>query len=197
MRGTKNIEYRTWDTKHRGDLLICSSANPQVPGMMSGCALCVVELVDTQYDSANDVYEWHLSNVRKIKAFPVKGKLNFFEVDEWRTFDINNSLRIRFAAIAKDSDLLLYYYRSGLHNYLRIDTVANLCCVNSLAQRGRMQTESRVDGIIACEILAPDSAVKIRSLIDVKSDNPGMDVKEHSSLLYAVEAAIGYALPVM
>ena len=60
-----------------------------------------------------------------------------------------------------------------------------------------MQTESRVDGIIACEILAPDSAVKIRSLIDVKSDNPGMDVKEHSSLLYAVEAAIGYALPVM
>lgn len=81
MRGTKNIEYRTWDTKHRGDLLICSSANPQVPGMMSGCALCVVELVDTQYDSANDVYEWHLSNVRKIKAFPVKGKLNFFEVD--------------------------------------------------------------------------------------------------------------------
>ncbi len=82
MRGTKNIEYRTWDTKHRGDLLICSSANPQVPGMMSGCALCVVELVDTQYDSANDVYEWHLSNVRKIKAFPVKGKLNFFEVDD-------------------------------------------------------------------------------------------------------------------
>ena len=54
-----------------------------------------------------------------------------------------------------------------------------------------------MDGIIACEILAPDSAVKIRSLIDVKSDNPGMDVKEHSSLLYAVEAAIGYALPVM
>ena len=49
---------------------------------MSGCALCVVELVDTQYDSANDVYEWHLSNVRKIKAFPVKGKLNFFEVDD-------------------------------------------------------------------------------------------------------------------
>ena len=82
MRGTKNIEYRTWDTKHRGDLLICSSANPQVPGMMSGCALCVVKLVDTQYDPANDVYEWHLSNVRKIKAFPVKGKLNFFEVDD-------------------------------------------------------------------------------------------------------------------
>lgn len=82
LRGTKNIEYRTWDTKHRGDLLICSSANPQVPGMLSGCALCVVELVDTQYDPENDVYEWHLGKVRKIKAFPVKGKLNFFEVDD-------------------------------------------------------------------------------------------------------------------
>ena len=82
MRGTKNIEYRTWDTKHRGDLLICSSANPKVPGMMSGCALCVVELVNTQYDSEKDVYEWHLDNVRKVKTFPVKGKLNFFEVDD-------------------------------------------------------------------------------------------------------------------
>ena len=82
LQGTKNIEYRTWDTKHRGDLLICSSANPKVPGMMSDCALCVVELVDTQYDSENDVYEWHLDNVRRVKAFPVKGKLNFFEVDD-------------------------------------------------------------------------------------------------------------------
>ena len=59
LRGTKNIEYRTWDTKHRGDLLICSSANPQVPGMLSGCALCVVELVDTQYDPENDVCPSH------------------------------------------------------------------------------------------------------------------------------------------
>ncbi|MDD7389074.1 MAG: ASCH domain-containing protein [Lachnospiraceae bacterium] len=71
LRGTKNIEYRTWDIKHRGDLLICSSANPKVSGMMSGCALCVVELVDTQYDSENDVYEWYMDNVRKVKAFPV------------------------------------------------------------------------------------------------------------------------------
>lgn len=82
MQGTKNIEYRTWDTKYRGDLLICSSANPQVPGTMSGCALCVVELVDIQYDPERDVYEWHLDNVRKIKTFPVKGKLNLFEVDD-------------------------------------------------------------------------------------------------------------------
>lgn len=82
MRGTKIIEYRSWDTKHRGDLLICSSANPKVPGMLSGYALCVVNLVDAIYNAAEDVYEWHLTDVRKIKAFPVKGKLNFFDVDE-------------------------------------------------------------------------------------------------------------------
>lgn len=80
--GTKTIEYRSWDTKHRGDLLICSSANPSIPGMLSGHALCVVDLVDVSYNSDEDLYEWHLSNVRRIKPFPVKGKLNFFEVDD-------------------------------------------------------------------------------------------------------------------
>lgn len=82
LRGTKTIEYRSWDTKHRGELLICSSANPKVPGMLSGYALCVVNLVDTTYNAAEDIYEWHLEDVKKIKAFPVKGKLNFFDVDD-------------------------------------------------------------------------------------------------------------------
>ena len=82
LRGTKTIEYRSWDTKHRGDLLICSSANPKVPGMLSGYALCIVNLVETTYNRAEDIYEWHLENVRKIKAFPVSGKLNFFDVDD-------------------------------------------------------------------------------------------------------------------
>ena len=50
--------------------------------MLSGYALCVVNLADTTYNAAEDIYEWHLTNVRKIKAFPVKGKLNFFEVDD-------------------------------------------------------------------------------------------------------------------
>lgn len=82
LQGAKNIEYRSWDTKHRGELLICSSANPKVPGMLSGYALCVVDLENTTYNQSEDVYEWHLTNVRKIKAFPVKGKLNFFYVDD-------------------------------------------------------------------------------------------------------------------
>lgn len=82
LRGTKTIEYRSWDTKHCGDLLVCSSANPKVPGMLSGYAICVVNLVDTTYNAADDIYEWHLEDVKKIKAFPVKGKLNFFDVDD-------------------------------------------------------------------------------------------------------------------
>lgn len=82
LRGSKNIEYRSWDTKHRGELLICSSANPKVPGMLSGYALCVANLDSTVYNQNEDAYEWHLTNVRKIKAFPVKGKLNFFDVDD-------------------------------------------------------------------------------------------------------------------
>ena len=82
LRGSKNIEYRSWDTRHRGELLICSSANPKVPGMLSGYALCVANLDSTVYNQSEDVYEWHLTNVRRIKAFPVKGKLNFFNVDD-------------------------------------------------------------------------------------------------------------------
>ncbi len=82
LHGTKTDEYRSWDTKHRGDLLICSSAAPIISGMLSGYALCVVTLADTTYNAEENVYEWHLTNVREIKAFPVKGKLNLFEVDD-------------------------------------------------------------------------------------------------------------------
>lgn len=69
MQGSMTIEYRSWDTKYRGDLLICSSANPIIPGMLSGHALCIVNLANTAYDSTEDMYAWHLVNVRKIKAF--------------------------------------------------------------------------------------------------------------------------------
>ena len=93
--GDKTIECRSWKTEYRGDLLICSSSNPKIPGMVSGCAVCIVSLDDvTQFrrkhleDACMDgmpepnSYAWHLSNVRLIKPFPVKGKLNFYNVDD-------------------------------------------------------------------------------------------------------------------
>jgi hypothetical protein len=80
--GEKNIEYRTWQTKHRGDLLICSSANPKRKGMISGHALIVCTLSDIIYNEHDGIYEWHLTNFREIIPFPVKGKLNLYDVDD-------------------------------------------------------------------------------------------------------------------
>ena len=95
MCGEKTIEVRSWNTEHRGDLLICSSASPKIPAMISGHALCIVTLdkvtklkkkdleaacMDEMPDG--DCFAWHLSNLRIVKPFPVKGKLNFYYVDD-------------------------------------------------------------------------------------------------------------------
>jgi len=95
MCGEKTIEVRTWNTEHRGDLLICSSATPKIPAMISGHALCIVSLDKVTQFRKKDIeaacldgmpggkcYAWHLSNVRIVKPFPVKGKLNFYYVDD-------------------------------------------------------------------------------------------------------------------
>lgn len=95
MCGLKDYEFRTWKTDYRGDLLICSSANPKIKGTICGHALCIVRLDDIikitsknykefGFDSKPEVtvYAWHLTDVRMIKPFPVKGKLNFYDVDD-------------------------------------------------------------------------------------------------------------------
>lgn len=103
LRGIKKYEYRTWRTKHRGQLLICSSKSPQIEGMIGGQALCVVELKNV-YEITKDnyaeygrteapegrLYAWEIEVIRKIRPFPVKGKLSFFEVDDDLIIDINN-----------------------------------------------------------------------------------------------------------
>lgn len=95
MCGEKTIEVRSWNTEHRGDLLICSSASPKIPAMISGHALCIVSLDNVtklkkkDMEAAcldempeGDCFAWHLSNVRIVKPVPVKGKLNFYNVDD-------------------------------------------------------------------------------------------------------------------
>lgn len=93
--GEKTIEVRSWNTEHRGDLLICSSSSPKIPGMISGHAVCIVSLDDVtpfrrkhleaacmdEMPEPNS-YAWHFSNLRLIKPFPVKGKLNFYNVED-------------------------------------------------------------------------------------------------------------------
>lgn len=93
--GTKRTEYRTWQTKHRGDLLICSSAAPKEKGTISGHALIVCRLAAVEPLSKRElkqigideqpekpIYGWRLTDYRTIKPFPVKGKLNLFNVDD-------------------------------------------------------------------------------------------------------------------
>lgn len=99
LKGKKKYEYRTWSTNHRGDLLICSSANPKVKDMLSGYALCVVNIKDVHkvtIDNYKDygispydrprrdevIYAWEITDVRAVEPFPVKGKLNFYYIDD-------------------------------------------------------------------------------------------------------------------
>ena len=91
--GLKTIEWRSWKTDYRGDLLICASSR-KLKGCISGYALCMVELFDVVpftrkhlsgalMDSVPDPagYAWLLKNVRLIKPFPYKGKLHLYDVD--------------------------------------------------------------------------------------------------------------------
>ena len=43
--GEKTIETRTWPTSYRGELLICSSAQPRIAGKPAGVAMCLCRLV--------------------------------------------------------------------------------------------------------------------------------------------------------
>ena len=95
--GEKEYEFRSWQTDYRGDLLICSSANPKIKNTICGYALCLVRLNDITEVTAKNcrdfglekgdlsdgkMYAWQLTDVRVVKPFPVKGKLNFYNVDD-------------------------------------------------------------------------------------------------------------------
>lgn len=109
--GSKTIETRKWKTSYRGDILICSSISKhdgyvkykdfvmskklldKLPNIAYGYAICVASLTDVRpmvitdeveaccpiYDGA---YSWLLSNVRQIRAFPIKGQLSLFNVND-------------------------------------------------------------------------------------------------------------------
>ena len=89
--GHKTIETRTWPTNYRGDLLICSTKKPVIPGLRCGFALCIVEIYGCEpfnkwheLRACCDVYKgyaWLLKNIRKIEPFPVRGSQGFFEVN--------------------------------------------------------------------------------------------------------------------
>ena len=94
IKGLKTIEVRTWTTKYRGDILICSTAK-KGRGLIDGHALGVVTLSDivpmrreharaamvSPYEDWTGCYAWVLKNPRPINPFPMKGKLSLWECD--------------------------------------------------------------------------------------------------------------------
>jgi len=97
--GKKTIETRTWKTNYRGRFLVVASRGLDllrelelaVENYPIGQALAIAKIVNCRpmteqdemaaccklYDGA---WAWLLSAVWKIKPFPVKGQLRFFEV---------------------------------------------------------------------------------------------------------------------
>ena len=87
--GEKTIETRRWPTDYRGPLLIVSSKTPDIPP--AGCAVALATLVDcrpmTRLDEPNarctvypGAFAWVLRDVRRLRAFPVKGRLGIYDV---------------------------------------------------------------------------------------------------------------------
>jgi hypothetical protein len=93
----KTIEVRTRNTNYRGDILVCSSARPVLPGLMSGVTCGFVELYDvkpveefTEQDWRNTCippfarpktgYGWMMRNPRRVVEMPIKGQLGVYNL---------------------------------------------------------------------------------------------------------------------
>ena len=89
--GEKTIELRSWQTRYRGKLMICSSKYPDTPPPV-GCALAIVTLAyckrATQADETKACckvrvgrdFAWVFENIRKIISWPVKGRQKLFNI---------------------------------------------------------------------------------------------------------------------
>ena len=131
LSGQKTIEVRSWDTLHRGDLLICSSKKPAFPEedmeemeeeygciFLYGHALCIVRVADARLmrkgDEENalmdeidpEAYSWELEDIRPVIPFPVKGKQGFFEVDDSLVtvspFKYDETVAVKSGTLAQD-----------------------------------------------------------------------------------------------
>jgi hypothetical protein len=95
VRGTKDVENRSWRTHHRGPLLIHAGARAHaelfeehgVPDSAErGAIIGVVEVVDCTQDHTSPWHEegtwgWYLTGARRFeKPIPLKGRRGLFEV---------------------------------------------------------------------------------------------------------------------
>ena len=93
----KTIEVRTRNTNYRGDLLVCASAKPELPGRMSGVTCGFVELYAVKpieqftpedwaatcipkKDRPHKGYGWMMRNPRRVVEMPIKGQLGVYNL---------------------------------------------------------------------------------------------------------------------
>lgn len=95
--GEKSVEYRTWKTSYRGDVLICTSKYKEAgtfKNKILGHSVCLAKIVDCVpfseefldqacMEEMPDEYGYALilEDIRPVKPEPVKGKLMIFETD--------------------------------------------------------------------------------------------------------------------
>jgi len=89
--GKKTIETRVWKPPYLGPVLFVCAKKP--PSPETGMALCVAEVTHfRKMVEADEVaaccsiyagaWAWILTNVRRIKPFPVRGQLGLFNVPD-------------------------------------------------------------------------------------------------------------------
>ena len=86
IRGRKTIEYRTWKTNYRGEILLCASAKKYAGGI-HGYAACVAKINHIEWSEEDECYHWHIEPFKEggsylIKPIKVKGQLKLFNVDD-------------------------------------------------------------------------------------------------------------------
>jgi len=108
--GHKTIELRTWNTKFRGEFVLCSSASapsthnrkvyPEHSAGPRGVTLAIVELIDVDgadpYNTDDAIgacctpdygdFVWRVRVVRLLEPEPVKGLLGFWNYEGPLTF---------------------------------------------------------------------------------------------------------------
>ena len=79
MLGLKRVECRSWATRHRGPLLLCANASPQIAGLPAGRAIGIMDI--SACEKVGDEYWWTIGSVTRIPPFPVLGRLGLFDVE--------------------------------------------------------------------------------------------------------------------
>ena len=93
LSGEKTVECRSWKTKYRGRVCLCSTAT-KIPDTIPSHALIVADLVDIQPFTMkhlaaaamdkmpeNQSYAWIFDNFKLIKPVPVKGRQGLWNTD--------------------------------------------------------------------------------------------------------------------